>query len=216
MASAKTAKRASAAEKRKLGEFLGLFSYAHGFFESRVDYVKLKKRLEDIDAGWGMCSNKLFYLAVPPRLYPDILKNLASTGLGDPCGGPDEGWTRIIVEKPFGSDLPSAKALDVLLGKLFHEDQIYRIDHYLAKEMLQNIIAFRFSNALFEANWDRNGIAEINIRLWEDKGVEERGVIFWAVKSPVAPRITTIVGILGLSIYSLGPSGERRDVFGHP
>ena len=175
MAAANLLKRLRAAEAAEAEKFLGLFSYSQGFFERRADYLRLKKRLDEIDEGWGMCSNKLFYLAVPPRLYPDILKNLASTGLSRPCGGPKEGWTRIIVEKPFGSDLQSAKDLDVLLGELFSEDQIYRIDHYLAKEMLQNILAFRFSNDLFEASWNRSGISEIRVRLWESLGVEGRG-----------------------------------------
>jgi glucose-6-phosphate 1-dehydrogenase len=175
MAATNLIKRASAAEKRELNKFLSLFSYARGFFEKKSDYIRLRKRLDGIDRAWGMCSNKLFYLAVPPRLYPEILKNLAATGLNEPCGGPESGWTRVIVEKPFGSDLKSAKALDVLLGRLFAENQIYRIDHYLAKEMLQNILAFRFSNALFEANWGKDSIAEVNIRLWERLGVEGRG-----------------------------------------
>lgn len=156
-------------------DFLSLFGYERGFFEKKKDYIKLALRLKEIDKKWGMCSNKLFYLAVPPELYPEILKNLHSTGLSRPCGGPEEGWTRVIVEKPFGKDLKSAKFLDDLLRKLFREEQIYRIDHYLAKEMLQNILAFRFYNNLFEFVWGKKLIESVNIRLFESIGVEDRG-----------------------------------------
>ena len=156
-------------------DFLSLYSYQRGNFENKKDFEGLAKALKAIDESWGMCSNKLLYLAVPPRMYPEILNNLAATGLNEPCGGPDEGWTRVIVEKPFGSDEKSAKALDGLLDKLFKEKQIYRIDHYLAKEMLQNILVFRFSNNLFESAWDKELIESIHIRLWESIGVEERG-----------------------------------------
>ncbi len=156
-------------------DFLSLYSYQRGTFESKKDFEALAKRLQSIDESWGMCSNKLLYLAVPPRMYPEILNNVAAAGLNAPCGGPDEGWTRVIVEKPFGSDEKSAKALDALLDKLFKEEQIYRIDHYLAKEMLQNILVFRFSNNLFEAGWGKELIESIHIRLWESIGVEERG-----------------------------------------
>ncbi len=160
---------------RVIRGFLSLYSYQRGNFENKKDFASLAKALREIDASWGMCSNKLLYLAVPPRMYPEILKNLSAAGLNIPCGGPDEGWTRVIVEKPFGSDEKSAKTLDDLLDKLFKEEQIYRIDHYLAKEMLQNILVFRFSNNLFESAWDEELIESIHVRLWESIGVEERG-----------------------------------------
>ncbi len=156
-------------------DFLGRYFYERGMFERKKDYERLKRALGKIDDEWGMCSNKIFYLAVPPRRYPEIANHLAATGLSKPCGGPDEGWTRVIVEKPFGSDEKSAKALDALLGKLFREEQIYRIDHYLAKEMLQNILTFRFANNLFETNWGGNLIERMHIKLLESIGVEDRG-----------------------------------------
>ncbi len=162
-------------EDKRVRDFLSLYAYEQGVFDKKSDYEKLSSRLKEIDGSWGMCSNKLFYLAVPPELYPEILGNLHKTGLSKPCGGPDEGWTRVIVEKPFGKDLKSARDLDKLLGGLFEENQIYRIDHYLAKEMLQNILTFRFSNNLFESSWGNDLIERINIRLLESIGVEDRG-----------------------------------------
>jgi len=158
----------------QLKKFLNLTSYHQGLFQSARTYASLKKVVEKIDDEWGVCSNKLFYVAVPPKFYETITRNLSSSGLTDPCS-PEEGWTRVIVEKPFGEDYKTAKNLDVLLSKLFKEVQIYRIDHYLAKEMIQNILSFRFSNTLFEQIWNKTFIQKIDIRLLEKLGVEERG-----------------------------------------
>lgn len=157
--------------------FIGLFSYHTGVFDDISDYRSLLKTLEKIDGVWGVCANKLFYLAASPQFYEFIFKHLASSGLTKPCGS-EEGWTRVIVEKPFGKDLETANALEKLLSKLFQEIQIYRIDHYLAKEMLQNILTFRFSNNLFEQSWNNNFIEKIEIRLWEKLGVEQRGSFY--------------------------------------
>lgn len=161
----------------QIEDFLGAFSYKGGDFGKLTDYKSLAGELKRIDEEWGMCTNKLFYLAVPPKFYEQIFKNLSASGLTVPCG-PNEGWTRVIVEKPFGKDLKTAKELDVLLGKLFKEVQIYRIDHYLAKEMLQNILTFRFSNNLFEGNWGKQLIEKIEIRMLEKLGVEDRGSFY--------------------------------------
>lgn len=157
--------------------FLDAFEYAATEFSKEEDYVKLKSRIEAIDASWGMCANKLLYLAVPPELYGSMFDHLASSRLSEPCG-PKEGWTRVIVEKPFGKDLQTAEALDMQLARLFDESQIYRIDHYLAKEMIQNILAFRFSNNLFETDWGNDLIEQVHIRLFETLGVEERGSFY--------------------------------------
>ncbi len=165
-------------EKKTIRDFLSLYSYQRGFFEEKSDYRGLSRTLKAIDQQWGMCSNKLFYLAVPPGLFPGILKNLAAAGLNKPCGGPDEGWTRVIVEKPFGSDLKSARDLDTLLHKFFKEKQIYRIDHYLAKETFQNVMVFRFFNNLFEDSWGNETIESIHVRELENVGAEGRGSFY--------------------------------------
>lgn len=162
------------------GAFCKPFSYQQGVFEKLDGFRALEKRLLAIDNEWGVCANKLFYLAVPPKFYKTIFKKLAASGLTKPCS-PEEGWSRVLVEKPFGKDLETAKKLDTLLGALFKEEQIYRIDHYLAKEMLQNILAFRFSNNLFENSWDNTLIEKITIRLWEKIGVEDRGGFYDSV-----------------------------------
>lgn len=164
-------------DQQKLAQYLKLFSYQQGFFDKKQDYEKLAKALGGVDGAWQVCSNKLFYLAIPPQFYEIIFQNLAQSGLTKPCSE-EEGWTRIIVEKPFGKDLKTAENLDALLGKLFKEIQIYRIDHYLAKEMVQNILAFRFSNNLFEKTWDKDSIEKVEIKLWEKIGAEDRGSFY--------------------------------------
>lgn len=160
--------------------FLKLFMYQRGDFDTSQAYKVVAEKLGIIDNGWNVCSNKLFYLAVPPQFYKSIFEHLAASGLTIPCG-PEEGWTRVIVEKPFGSDLKTAEELDSLLGKLFKEEQLYRIDHYLAKEMLQNILSFRFANTLFEHDWNNTSIEKIEIRLLEKEGVETRGAFYDSV-----------------------------------
>ena len=163
--------------KSKLSEFLDKISYRIGKFENLKDFNVLAEDLGNIDGAWKTCSNKLFYLAVPPKYYKVLFDHLENSGLTKPCGD-DEGWTRVIVEKPFGRDLKTAKQLDKQLSKLFKEEQIFRIDHYLGKDMLQNILAFRFSNNIFEQSWSNKYIDSIEIKLLEEEGVGNRGAFF--------------------------------------
>ncbi len=162
----------------KIGNFLDLVQYVVGDFGELKDYARLADVLLAVDDNFGHCSNKLFYLAVPPSFYDSIFVNLSNSGLTIPCGGGGDGWTRVLVEKPFGKDLQGAIDLDVELAKLFSERQIFRIDHYLAKEAMQNILAFRFSNALFEPIWNKEHIEKIEIKLNETIGVEKRGAFY--------------------------------------
>lgn len=166
--------KAPDAKTSSVESFLKLAAYHKLTFHEVRDYEALKTTLKNIDDRWGVCTNKLFYLSVPPQFYDVILLNLHASGLTEPCG-PEEGWTRVIIEKPFGSDEGTGKALDTRLGKLFREEQIFRVDHYLGKEMLQNILAFRFENDLFEGEWNRHFVESIHIRLFESLGVEDRG-----------------------------------------
>ena len=166
--------RAPGADGEQVKGFLGGFTYSRGEFHRPEGYERLARHLAKIDEEWGMCSNKLFYLAVPPEHYATIFRYLAESGLTNPCSA-DEGWTRVLVEKPFGSDMQTSAELDEMLGSLFREEQIYRIDHYLAKEMLQGILNFRFTNNLFETSWDRSAIDSISVVLHETLGVEHRG-----------------------------------------
>ena len=162
------------AKEDDIKSFLKLIQYHKVEFNTIGDYFALGDVFKNIDEEWDICANKLLYLSVPPQFYDIILDNIHKSHLSRGCGVGD-GWTRIIVEKPFGNDEKSAKALDAKISKIFKEEQIYRIDHYLAKEMLQNILAFRFGNDIFEDEWNNKFIEKINIRLFENIGVEDRG-----------------------------------------
>lgn len=160
-----------------LERFLSIITYQPGQFLVSEDYGKLLEHINGIDDAWGMCTNKLFHLAVAPQLYTPIFENMAAHGLNIACD-PNGSWTRILVEKPFGKDAQTAADLDLLLGKIFQEEQIYRLDHYLAKEIIQNILTFRFSNILFEDSWNQRSIETVELRLNESIGVEGRGSFY--------------------------------------
>jgi len=164
-------------DDKKINNFFELFTYHAGTFEDTKAFQSLSDRIAEIENSWNICANKLFYLAVPPSSYEQIFKNLAGIKLNVPCGG-DMGWSRILIEKPFGTDLQSAQKLQSLLSTYFKEEQIYRIDHYLFKEIIQGIENFRFSNNLFENAWDNTMIERIDIRLLESIGVEDRGSFY--------------------------------------
>ena len=141
--------------------------------KSKEDYGLLKKRLNTIDQQLGAKGNFTFYLATPPSLYPVIPSNLAAHQLNKPDN--NESFRRLIIEKPFGYDLDSSRALNQKLQNFFTEDQIYRIDHYLGKETVQNIMVTRFSNNIFEPLWNQQYIHHIEITSAESIGVENRG-----------------------------------------
>ena len=162
------------ADPAAIEQFRKFFVYQQGLFEENEGYQNMAEFLGQRDGEWKVCANKLFYIAASPQFYETIFRKLASSGLTKPCS-PEEGWTRVIVEKPFGKDLQTAQKLDELLGKLFREEQIYRIDHYLGKETVQNILAFRFSNSFLVPAWNKDGIEQIHIQLWEKEEVGERG-----------------------------------------
>jgi len=166
----------------KITDFISKIHYKQGDIDKADDYRSLSVYLKDIDSKFGDCSNKIFYLAVPPKLYKSIFENLSDSGLGALCVVKNqERWVRILVEKPFGSDQGEAIKLDKILGKLFNEDQIFRIDHYLAKETVQNILTFRFANAIFEPIWNKDNIEKVEIKLYEKNDVSERANFYDSV-----------------------------------
>ena len=151
--------------------------YHKGDFVNADDYTALLIFLDSLPPKNAGRCNRLFYLATPPSVFPIIIQRLGETGLVTQEARKD-GWTRIIVEKPFGTDLETAGALNNQIGAVFHEDQVYRIDHYLGKETVQNILVFRMSNGIFEPLWNNHYIDHVQITVAEPIGVEGRGAYF--------------------------------------
>ncbi len=151
-------------------EFSENYTYLSGDLADLETYRRLGERLETFDREFGTRGCVLFYLAVPPPLYTMIVERLARAGLNRS----EAGWRRVIVEKPFGHDLESARRLNDEIHAVFDEGQIYRIDHYLGKETVQNIMSFRFANAIFEPLWSRNYIDHVQISVTESVGVGHR------------------------------------------
>ena len=154
--------------------------YVQGSFDQASTYEKLRTHLEELDKERGTRKNRLYYLAVPPSEFATIVANLAQAGLvADPTaertGGP---WTRIIIEKPFGHDLQSSRELNDCIASAFAESQVFRIDHYLGKETVQNLLVFRFANSMFEPLWSREHVDHVQITVAEEIGVEGRGKFF--------------------------------------
>lgn len=149
-------------------------SYCQVEFDDDDAYKVLEQKLEQLDQERGTMGNRVFYLATPPRYYSDIVSRLGSAGaVQRTTRGPS--FCRLIVEKPFGHDSASAMLLNTEINQVFKEDQIYRIDHYLGKETVQNILVFRFGNGIFEPLWNREYIDHVQITVAENIGVEGRG-----------------------------------------
>lgn len=155
--------------------FLDLVTYVSGAYDSDEGFKHLEDVIsqhEDLNRSQNGATRRLFYLALPPSVYPVVSKMIKK------CCMNTRGWTRVVVEKPFGKDLASSDALSEELGELFREDEIYRIDHYLGKEVVQNLLVMRFANRFFLPLWNRDNIANIQIVFKEDFGTEGRGGYF--------------------------------------
>jgi glucose-6-phosphate 1-dehydrogenase len=163
----------------KLDPFVDRIQYHAMNFDDAAGYDALKTMLADVDTKFGTKGNRLFYLATAPEYFSDIIKYLGDHCMARPADcGDGKNWVRIIIEKPFGHDLESARALNDEVNKVFNEDQIFRIDHYLGKETVQNILVFRFANGIFENVWNRNYIDHVEITAAESIGIEGRGPFY--------------------------------------
>ena len=170
---AKTISEGGPVDPAKWNEFAANLFYSAGDYGDQEAYARLAKRLNELDASQNLCGNRIFYLSTPPEVYVDIIEQLGRAGLSRPCG--PNSWTRIIVEKPFGRDLASAKELNQIVHGVFEENQVYRIDHYLGKDTVQNLLVLRFGNGIFEPLWNRNYVDHVQITAAETLGVERRG-----------------------------------------
>jgi glucose-6-phosphate 1-dehydrogenase len=161
----------------KLAPFMERVQYFAMNFDDDAGYDGLKKKLADMDAKFNTQGNRLFYLAVAPEYFSDIIGFLGKHQMSKPSET-DTHWVRVVIEKPFGHDLESARQLNDEVNKVFDEDQIFRIDHYLGKETVQNILVFRFANGIFEPVWNRNYIDHVEITAAESIGIEGRGPFY--------------------------------------
>jgi len=186
--------------------------YFHGGnFDDKATYGPLKSLLEEVNKERGTGGNYLFYLATAPDFFAEIVRQLHDIGLTDEKDGH---WRRVVVEKPFGEDLASAKALNSDLLKVLREKQIYRIDHYLGKETVQNILAFRFGNGIFEPIWNRRYIDHVQITVAETVGVEMRGGYYekaGALRDMVPNHIFQIITLVGMEPPSSFDADIVRD-----
>ncbi len=162
------------AGETKLDDFVKRISYFPLRFDDPTDYAGLKVELERIAKERGIGGKRLFYLATAPEFFAGIIENLGAQGLAQAEGGK----TSVVIEKPFGHDLESARELNRQVNAVFHESQVFRIDHYLGKETVQNILVFRFANGIFEPIWNRNYIDHVQITAAETLGVEGRGPFY--------------------------------------
>lgn len=159
-------------DEARWSEFAPMLHYVQGDFTEREDYDLLQEKLAELE-GDAELRNRLFYLAMPPRFYESIVTHLGETGLVSIDDG-NGSWRRVIIEKPFGHDLASARELNRSIHRHLREEQIYRIDHYLAKETVQNIMVFRFGNSIFEPLWNRHYIDHVQITAVETVDVSRR------------------------------------------
>ena len=160
-----------------LAPFLDRIQYFATNFDDDEGFEKLKAHLAELDSKFKTNGNRLFYLAVAPEFFSDIIARLGKHGMAKPEEGASH-WVRVIIEKPFGTDLASARKLNDEVNAVLSEDQIFRIDHYLGKETVQNILVFRFANGIFEPVWNRNFIDHVEITAAESIGIEGRGPFY--------------------------------------
>lgn len=153
-------------------KFVQRLHYGAHPYDDPASYAAIRNRLDELDKKFGTQGNRVFYLSTPPGNFPIITENLGKAGLNEEEGGR---FSRVVIEKPFGRNLESAKELNANVYQQFEEHQVYRIDHYLGKETVQNILVFRFANGIFEPIWDRRYIDHVQITVAESVGIEGRG-----------------------------------------
>jgi glucose-6-phosphate 1-dehydrogenase len=201
-------------EPAQWDRFASMLDFVGGEFADDATYVALKARLEAA-AAKGTRGNRVFYLSTPPAAFPLILQKLQQHGLIErkPQRG-DGPSCRVIVEKPFGRDLATARALNEMIGSYLHESQIYRIDHYLGKETVQNILVLRFGNSIFEPLWNRNHIDYVQITAAESIGIEGRGAFYEAtgvVRDIIQNHLLQVMSLVTMEVPASFSADDIRD-----
>ena len=176
--------------------------------EKPENYAALSERIKRLEKDKSLSGNRVFYLALPPMAFPSTIERLGESGLNK-----SPGWTRLVIEKPFGRDLESAQALNGMVHKFFDEPQIYRIDHYLGKETVQNLLVFRFANPIFESLWNRDRIQSIQITVAEERGIEKRAGYYdraGALRDMVQNHLTQLMTLIAMEIPAAFDSDSIR------
>lgn len=172
-------------------------------------YEALKSQIEALEEQYGLPGNRVFYFSLPPAAFPSTLEGLHAQGLHQ-----SKGWTRLVVEKPFGYDLSTAQKLNALIHQYFNESQVYRIDHYLGKETVQNLLVFRFANAMFEPLWNRDRIERVEITVAESLGVEGRAGYYdksGALRDMIQNHLTQVLALTAMEAPATFDSEAIRD-----
>jgi len=194
-------------------QFAASLSYLAMDYGDPEGYRRLAQTLERLAKERGSGGNALYYLATPPGAFPEIIRQLGEAGLARPASAGR--WARIVVEKPFGRDLASALSLNRLLQDTFGEEQVYRIDHYLGKETVQNILVFRFANGIFEPVWNRSFVDHVQITVAESIGVEDRGSYYeqaGALRDMVQNHLMQLLALVAMEPpASLAPASVREE-----
>ncbi|MGC2420564.1 MAG: glucose-6-phosphate dehydrogenase [Candidatus Acidiferrales bacterium] len=187
------------AQPARQEDFLKQLEYFTGNYDDPESFTRLAQRLEALDRQAQLGGNRLYYLATPPDVYPHIIEQLGKAGLAKPKSG--KSWTRIIIEKPFGHDRASAQDLNQRVLAVFEESQVYRIDHYLGKQTVQNLLVFRFGNGIFEPLWNRNYIDHVQITAAESLGVERRAAFYestGAMRDMIQSHVLQLTSLVAL------------------
>jgi glucose-6-phosphate 1-dehydrogenase len=195
----------------RLDDFVRHISYYALKFDDASGYAGLKAELDRIAAEKGIGANRLFYLATAPEYFAPIIENLGAQGMAQP----EQGKVEVVIEKPFGHDLDSARELNRQVNAVFREDQVFRIDHYLGKETVQNILVFRFANGIFEPVWNRNYIDHVQITAAETLGIEGRGPFYekaGALRDVVQNHVMELLSFVAMEPpSSFGADAVRRE-----
>jgi glucose-6-phosphate 1-dehydrogenase len=194
-------------------DFMQQLRYFSGHYDDPEAYTRLTRRLEELDREGRLNGNRLFYFATPPDVYLGIIEQLGRAGLAKPKS--EKSWTRVIIEKPFGHDAESSRDLNERVLRVFDESQVYRIDHYLGKETVQNLLVFRFGNGIFEPLWNRNYIDQVQITAAESLGVESRAAFYesaGALRDMVQSHILQLTSLVAMEApATFGATAVRNE-----